>query len=351
MNLFVAGIVKTLLVLVLCSGSQAQAPAVPPAPDGARLREARSLLDRGSASEAERVVRAFLNERPDSAEAHFLLGYVLFRQIQSHAERNAEALRDDYQFTRRLHAKSQFQDAAARASLAEFTEGAKFHAPSAFDLKIVALDYVLLGDYANADKWLTRSLQLEPGDAQAWYYLGRAKYNENRFAEAIAAFEECSKRSAKSVRIEENLGLAYAGLGRIDEAIAAYKTAIALEENTSVKDPGPFIDMGDLLLDQNRAEDAVAYLRQAVEIAPKNSKAHELLGKAYARQNQLPLAQRELETAILLAPQVASLHCMLGPIYRKQGLRKEAKAEFESCSLLSSPNSPLENAPQQSLRP
>jgi Flp pilus assembly protein TadD len=340
MNLLAEGMVKALLLLVLGAAGQAQAP------DQAQLQEARYLLNQGSAGEAERVVRAFLTEHPDSAEAHFLLGYVLFREIQGQAERNRDALRDDYQLTTRPHAKGQFQDAAARASLAEFTEGAKFRAPGAFDLKIVALDYVLLGDYADADKWLTRSLELEPDDTQAWYYLGRAKYNENRFGEAIAAFEECLKRGAKSVQIEENLGLVYAGLGRTEEAIAAYKTAMALQENTSLKDPGPFIDMGDLLLDQNRAEEAVAYLRQAVEIAPGNSKAHQLLGKAYLRQNQLSLAQRELETAILIAPQIASLHCMLGPIYRKQGLGREAKAEFESCSLLSSPNSPSERIPQ-----
>jgi tetratricopeptide (TPR) repeat protein len=341
MNFFFDGIARTLLLLVLW-GSQAQAPVVSSGSDDARLAEARSLLSRGSASEAERVTRAFLQEHPDSPEGHFLLGYMLFREIQTDAERDSEILRNEYQQSSRLHAKSQFHDAAARASLAEFTEGAKYRTPSAFDLKIVALDYVLLGDYPDADKWLTRSLQREPGDTQAWYYLGRAKYNENRFAEAIGAFEECLKRSAKTVQIEENLGLAYAGLGRTDEALAAYKVAMSLQENATTKDPGPYVDMGDLLLDQNRADEAVRYLRQAVEIAPGNSKSHELLGKGYARLNQLALAQSELETAIRLAPQIGSLHCMLGPIYRKQGLGKEAKAELESCSSLSSPNSSSE---------
>jgi len=37
-----------------------------------------------------------------------------------------------------------FQEAAAKDSLAEFTEAAKFRKPTAFDLKIVALDYVVL---------------------------------------------------------------------------------------------------------------------------------------------------------------------------------------------------------------
>jgi tetratricopeptide (TPR) repeat protein len=337
MNPVARGIATALLVLMLCAGSRAQVPEELPRAEQTSLLEARSFLNRGSVADAEHLARAFLKDHPDSADAHFLLGYILFREIQSGAERDAVVLANEYQPS--LATKNQFQDAAARASLAEFTEGAKHHSPGAFDLKIVALDYVLLGDYSDADKWLTRSLQREPGDSQAWYYLGRIKYNENRFAEAIGAFEECLKRNGKTVPIEENLGLAYAGLGRVDDAIAAFKTAMTLQENAPAKDPGPYIDLGDLLLDQNRIEEATAYLRQAVEIAPGNSKTHELLGKGYARLNQFALAQSELETAIRLAPQITSLHCMLGPIYRKQGLGREAHAEFAACASLRSPDS------------
>ena len=328
-----------LLLLVFSPGNQAQ--TVPFGPEAARLAEARSLLNKGLVSDAERVARAFLQEHQDSAEAHFLLGYILFKEIQTDAERNASTLRDEYQQSSRPPTSSALQDAIAKASLAEFTEGAKYHAPSAFDLKIVALDYVLLGDYADADKWLTHSVQLAPEDEQAWYYLGRAKYNENRFEEAIHAFEQCLNRNDKSVKAEENLGLAYAGLGRTEDAIAAYKTAMIWQENAPTKDAGPYINMGDLLLDQNRTDAALPYLRQATEISPANSKAHELLGKAYTRLNQLMLAQAELERAIILAPQIASLHCMLGPIYRKQGLATKAEAEFERCSSLSNPSPAL----------
>jgi tetratricopeptide (TPR) repeat protein len=329
-----------LLLLVFSPCNQAQ--TVPSGPEAARLVEARSLLNKGLVSDAERLARAFLNEHQDSADAHFLLGYILFKEIQSDAEQNATVQRDEYQQSSRPHASSSLQDAVAKASLSEFTEGAKYHSPSAFDLKIVALDYVLLGDYADADKWLTRSVQLAPEDEQAWYYLGRAKYNENRFEEAIHAFEQCLKRNAKSVKAEENLGLAYAGLGRTEDAISAYKTAMIWQENTPTKDAGPYINMGDLLLDQNQTDAAVPYLRQATEISPGNCKAHELLGKAYTRLNQLMLAQAELERAISLSPQIASLHCMLGPIYRKQSLATKAEAEFERCSALSNPKPALE---------
>jgi cytochrome c-type biogenesis protein CcmH/NrfG len=43
--------------------------------------------------------------------------------------------------------------------------------------------------YPDADKWLTKMLEWAPNDSEGWYYLGRTKYNENRFAEAIRAFQ------------------------------------------------------------------------------------------------------------------------------------------------------------------
>lgn len=117
-----------------------------------------------------RAVRQTLQARPQSADAHFLLGYILFREIQ--AVGDADTYSDFHQPDPKL------RNEKASESLAQFTEGAKYHDPSAFDLKIVALDYVLLGAYTDADKWLTKSLQWDPKDSQAWYYLGRTKYNE-----------------------------------------------------------------------------------------------------------------------------------------------------------------------------
>jgi tetratricopeptide (TPR) repeat protein len=289
------------------------------------LAKAHALLDRDP-TEAEHILRAYVAEHPDSADAHFLLGTALFRQTQQDARTASKSAAASRQLK-------------IKASLAEFTEGAKYRRPSAADLKIVALDYVLLNDYANADKWLTKMIEWAPDDAEAWYLLGRTKYNENRFAEAIQAFQRCLKLEPNNVKAEDNLGLSYAGLGRNEEAMAAYQNAIAWQQDAPVKSSGPYIDMASLLLDLNKADEAVSYLHQAVKISTADSKAHELLGKAYARMERFPEAQRELEKAIQLSPETASLHCMLGPIYRRQGLPDKAKIALDRCAALSGTHS------------
>lgn len=324
-------------------GATNQAAAPSPESGDTLLAGAKALLQNGMVNEADRLVRQYLETYPDSAEGHFLLGHILFQEIQSAAR--LEAQLEGKQVLGASPSRTKENEEKARASLAEFTAGAKYHVPSADDLKIVSLDYVLLGDYADADKWLTKMLEWNPNDSEGWYYLGRTKYNENRFAEAVSAFERCLKLDPGNVKAEDNLGLSYGGLGRREEAAAAYQQAIGWQSQAALKNPGPYIDLGSLLMDQNRPEEAASYLRQAIEIAPRESRAHELLGKAYTWLKQLPKAQTELEKAIELSPRSVNLHCMLAPVYRKQGLVEKAKTEYERCAALSGSHS-IRETPQ-----
>jgi Flp pilus assembly protein TadD len=337
-----------------CSGAETPAPS-----DGQLenlLADAKSFFLKDNLADADRTVRRYLESHPNSSDAHFLLGHILFREIQARAviERQLQA-----QASNPMGAKTAMgagpSDATgskaiqemAKASLAEFTAGAKFRTPSAGDLKTVAFNYILLADLADADKWLTKMLEWAPNDWDGWYHLGRTKYNESRFAEAISAFQQCLKLNPQNVQAEDNLGLSLAGLGRNDDAAIAYHQAIAWQARSLAKDPGPYIDLGSLLIDQNRANDSVPFLLQAVEIAPAEWRAHELLATAYTRAQQFSRAQTELEKAIELSPQTANLHCMLAPIYRKQGLAEKAKAEYDHCAAaLSSSDSPPESPRQ-----
>jgi Flp pilus assembly protein TadD len=302
---------------------QAAAPA--PAVDSLAL--ARGLLARGEVGKAERTVREFLSQNQGSGEGHFLLGLILFRKIRAEALEDGTAPDPNDGRSRAAGAKARKEYAAA--SLAEYTEGAKYQKPGAAELKIVALNYVLLGSYADASKWLTRSVEENPKDAEAWYYLGRAKYNQNRFEEAIRAFARCLELEPRNIKAQSNLGLSYAGLNRVPEAQAAFLQAIEWQGGGPPKDPEAYIGLGDLLVQQNRASEAVPYLLQAVEIAPRESRAKEKLASAYLNLNNLTEARKQLEAAVALDPENPSLHYLLGSVYRKQGQPEKAKTEFE----------------------
>ena len=298
----------------------------PSAPDS-ELLKARELLEKSDLNAAEAAARQYVATHAQSAEGHFLLGLIFFRQVQSQARAGGTYLAPGDLPAGAVD--SQARDTGIRASLAEFTEGAKFGRPSAFDLKIVSLDYVLLGDYTSADKWLTLSLQWDPGDADGWYYLGRAKYNENRFEEAIQAFQKCLDLRPRFVLAADGLGLSYAGLNRTAEAISSFENAISWQEGEAKKTPEPYIDLGDLLNQQARFDEALPALQKAVAVAPRNIRGHEVLGKTFLNLNRLADAQRELEAAISIDPDQPALHYLLGQIYRKQGQLQKAKSEMD----------------------
>lgn len=306
----------------------------------ALLSDAKSLFQQSKFTDADRAVRQYLESHPNSADGHFLLGHILFREIQAEAildrqlALQAQGGMGGGMATTPEPALPKDREEKAKASLEEFTAGAKYRNPSAADLKIVAFDYIVLGDYPDADKWLTKMLEWAPNDSDGWYNLGRAKYNENRFAEAVSAFQQCLKLDPMNIKAEDNLGLSFAGLGHNEEAAAAYQQAIAWQEQSLARNPRPYIDLGSLLIDENRSKDAVTLLLQAIEIDPRDSKTHELLGKAYTRLEEFPKAQAELEKAVELSPQTPNLHCMLAPVYRKQGLAEKAKAEYDRCAAL-----------------
>jgi tetratricopeptide (TPR) repeat protein len=277
------------------------------------LEAARSLLEQGKTQEAETAVRGFLQSHAQSSDAHFLLGYILFK------EQNAIA------------------------SLAEYTEGAKFRKPTAADLEAVGGDYVLLKDYTDADLWFSKAVEWNPKDALGWYYLGRTKYNENRFDEAVAAFQKCLELNGKDVKAEDNLGLSYEGLNRVDDAMSAYRTAIEWQRDAPVKDAGPYLNLGSLMVDNGRETEGMPYLAEAAKLAPADYRVHRVLGKAFAHAGDNARAREELEKAVALEPGNAPIHFMLSQVYRKLGLAEKARLESEQYVKLNSSASKTEN--------
>jgi tetratricopeptide (TPR) repeat protein len=299
-----SGLIACALLLLMDRAVIGQSAAEP-------LQTAQSLITAGEFPEAEAALRQYLKDNPSSAEAHYLLGDVLFREKK------------------------------AVESLGEFTAGSKFKLPGAGELKTVASDYVLLGDFADADKWFSQVTAEEPNDPEAWYLLGRTKYNENRFNEAVASFEHVLALQPKDVRAEDNLGLSQQGLGHMDQAKTAFQTAIDWQAGSPF-DAQPYLNLGILLTDQGDPTVAIQQLTRAAALAPQNPKIHEELGRALQAKGDIEAAQAQLEMAVGLAPNAAALHYKLGQIYRHRGLNERAQQEFAICAKLNGAHSSTE---------
>jgi Tfp pilus assembly protein PilF len=269
-----------------------------PGATDALLYKSKALINLQRFSEADEELRQYLKTHANSDDALYLLGFV-------------------------LHRENKPED-----SLKVYTKAAAIRQPAGDDLKIVGLNYVLLNDYSNAIKWLEKAVTFEPKNKDAWYYLGRAYYSQGLLPEATKAFSTVLQLSPRDPRAENNLGLILESQVKPDEALAAYRNAIAWQSETNQQSEQPYLNLGSLLLDQNRTEEAVAPLERAVHLAPSNSTCRLKLGTAYLRGKRLLEAQRELEEATRSDPENAAAHFQLARTYKQLKMNDRAKAEF-----------------------
>ena len=230
------------------------------------------------------------------------------------------------------------QEGKPRESLGTYTESARLRKPTAEELRSVALDYVVLNDYEDAIHWLEVAAQMNPGDANTLYALGRCYYSKDRFTDAGKMYERVLAPEPKHLKAEENLGLYYDAINRPDKAEEALRKAVSWA-NENGTDEWPFLDLGGFLLDQDRAKESIGPLRAAVHIRPDCASCHEKLGRALLATQDSTEGIAELEQAIRLDPKNPKTHFELGRALRQGGQAERAKQEFSLSQKLYSAHS------------
>lgn len=275
-----------------------------PGTTDALLYRAKALVHLEDFSKAEQSLRSYLQLHQKSSDALYMLGFVLNRENRP------------------------------SDSLAIYTQAAAINPPTSDDVKIVGLDYVLLDDYVNAIKWLGKAVEFDRFNIDAWYYLGRAYYTRSQFNEARQAFQTVLTLDPHNAKAENNLGLIFETEGDVGTAIESYRKAIAWQEQTSLINEQPYVNLGNLLAELGRTSEAAIPLEKAVAFAPNNSYCHLTLGVFYRKIGQTEKARRELLRAADLDPDNAVAHYQLGRLYKDLKDTARAKVEFEKTAEL-----------------
>ncbi len=237
----------TLMIALACElGCASPAMPVSSEPQSCVAAEIQQDFSQNRFADSIAALRVLLAKQPRCADAHYLLGASLLRL------------------------------GSAKESLAEYTLAAQLRTPVATDLRNVALDYVLLNDYADARHWAARARAFAPEDSENWYVLGRIDYTDGNAAEAAKNFAQALRLDPASIKAENNLGLAYEGLAQDQAAAAAYRKAIAMGEQARHPSEQPYINLAILLMHQQPdTQQALPLLLQAISIVPGDARARE----------------------------------------------------------------------------
>jgi tetratricopeptide (TPR) repeat protein len=164
--------------------------------------------------------------------------------------------------------------------------------------------------------------RLLPDDAEAHVNLANVMLDLGRLEEAVAGYRRALAINANLAVAHGKLGNALQRLGRLDDAVASYHKALALRPDYA----DGHNNLGNALQNLGRPEDAVAHYRRALQINPGNAEAHNNLGSAYQGLGSLDDAVASYERAIRLKPRYAEAHNNLAVVLRILGRAAEAEA-------------------------
>jgi tetratricopeptide (TPR) repeat protein len=210
------------------------------------------------------------------------------------------------------------------------------------------------GDLNAAGDGFAAAAKVEPTFAEAHFNLGLVREEQGRLEDAVASLKKALALNPRLRGANLFLGIAHFRLNQYEPAIAALRIEIKLNP----ADPKAWMWLGVAELARERPEEAVIALDKAAKLAPGDADilyhrghAHLLVSKlSYERMLRVEpdswhvrqvLAQADAEAdrdadavseyqaAIKAAPQQPGLHEELGSEYWKISKLEEAEAEFE----------------------
>lgn len=195
-----------------------------------------------------------------------------------------------------------------------------------------------------------------------WYKEGQISYDAGNYTGALAAYQEASRQRPDFADAHFNQGaiLLYR-LQRYEQATAAFERAISYDN----RQPRFYIECGNAFSERGLFTRAVEMYRQALQIAPGNTRVCELLGDAYYDLKQYQNAVdaykqasglsvhetvKRIQTARSNKPEDARLYTKLGLALEHSQRRREALEAFESALVLNPNNAQAQAHKKQLLQ-
>ena len=274
-------------------------------PDDAAMQTAwaDALTDAGKEQEAEAVVQSILQMQPGYAPAHI---------------RMADFYKKRADFNQALYSYAWALKEDANNPLVLQKLGAQLRAQ---------------GDQDGALVCFKAAVQASPNVPELLDAYGVTLRNEHRLAAAEDAFRKALQIHPGYVPALKNLCHLLEFHGRFAEAEAGLLRCAEIEDGSAET----LYEVGRNLTQQKRDEEAVLWLRRAIDARPDFVQAHVLLSKALNSSEEPSVVIEEIKKSIALLPHIPELPTNLGVVYLALSRADDAIACFRQ-ALAINPN-------------
>ena len=198
--------------------------------------------------------------------------------------------------------------------------------------QLFALNYISFNMLEAAKLSLRQAISLKPDNAELYYQLARLYFTLGSFVDSI----EISKKALAIVsdypEVYHNLALSYEGSGNVDLAIQNFEKAIELNRKYNRQDEWPLIDFAVYQRMGGKPEAAIPLLQEALRINPRSPKANYEMGELLRDLRRYEEARKYIEIAVQLNPcdaraiyGLAIVTRQLGDLTRSAALFKQFK--------------------------
>lgn len=305
-----------------------------------------SALAEANASKRTALLEEVVDRFPAYIEARYALGAEYFKQ------RNYEKCIPHFEYI-----VSHDSDFALRVNLTRYLSVA-YNAAATYR--------IALGQPEAAIEFLKKVLSFKPDNALAYYNLGNAYYQLNRFEEAITSYQKAiqigSQDPIKQATYWYNLGAVYFATGDLDKAIEAYTQALRhhpglnkarefLQKARARKRLNQKVALADSALAANHPEESVRLLRQVLAADSTHEEAKRLMERAslaltYSKalqaieQNKLSQALEWLGQLPQSYRDVRTLHHQVRQALKRAGRQKQYASQWQQALRYVAQNQP-----------
>ncbi|MDH4069936.1 MAG: tetratricopeptide repeat protein, partial [Ignavibacteria bacterium] len=139
---------------------------------------------------------------------------------------------------------------------------------------LLGLTYQEKGELDSASEALTRSIELDPSNAQAFNTLGSVSLRRGDTDRAIHMYREAIQRNPDLRGVHYNLGNALVGQGNAEAAMQAYRQELAIDPRNTMA----LNNLGFLHLNRQEFDMAKSLFEETIALDPQNIEAYSNLG-------------------------------------------------------------------------